>query len=191
MAVSQMHLEVFRLINDGGKLYPSLNPFVVFIAEYMVYVLGMATIAYWFTRPKKNRMMVIHALMAFTLAEILGKMAGQVYSHYQPFAELPDVSVLVAHEIDNSFPSDHTILFFSVGVSFWLARKKETWVWPVIALLVGISRVWAGIHYPIDVVAAGFLGTICAVLVNRAAPKWSFLTQFLAKDEQVPKQGRM
>ncbi len=74
--------------------------------------------------------MVIQAMVAFVIAEVIGKIAGKFHLNYQPFAVLPNVNKLVDHAVDNSFPSDHTILFFSICFSFWLVRKKD---WMVMA----------------------------------------------------------
>lgn len=185
MSFSQLNVDVFRLINDLGKQYSSLNPFVVFLAEYMLYFLCLAIVLYWFTRTEKNRLMVIHGGIAFIGAEIIGKIAGQFYSHHQPFAVLPHVNKLIEHEIDNSFPSDHTILFFSICVSFFLVRKKAGWLWLVPAFGVAISRIWVGVHFPVDVVVGALLGTISALFVYWTAPKLSFIKQLLALYERV------
>ncbi|SDK48032.1 undecaprenyl-diphosphatase, partial [Aneurinibacillus migulanus] len=74
MVFSQFNIDAFRLINDLGKQYSYLNPVIVFLAEYMLYFLCLSIVVYWFTRTNKNRMMVIQAVIAFILAEILGKM---------------------------------------------------------------------------------------------------------------------
>lgn len=185
MSFSQLNIDAFRAINDLGKQYPSLNPTMVFVAEYTVYLLGLIMIFYWFTRSDKNRMMIIHAMIAFVIAEIIGKIVGQFHSHYQPFAVLSDVNKLVNHEIDNSFPSDHTILFFSICFSFWLVRKKEWWLWPVLALCVGTSRILVGVHYPVDVATGALIGIVSALLVYRFAPRLSFLQQLLTQYEKV------
>ncbi|MCR8983055.1 undecaprenyl-diphosphatase [Brevibacillus laterosporus] len=185
MSFSELNIDVFRSINDLGKQYAALNPGVVFIAEYMVYFLGLGLVVYWFTRNHRNRMMVIQAVITFILAEILGKLAGFFYSHYQPFAVLQDVNQLVEHAIDNSFPSDHSILFFSICASFWLMRKKEGWLWLVLAVFVGLSRVWVGVHYPVDVITGALLGFISALFVYWAVPKVSFIQQILALYEKI------
>ncbi|MED1787372.1 undecaprenyl-diphosphatase [Brevibacillus laterosporus] len=185
MSFSELNIDVFRSINDLGKQYAALNPGVVFIAEYMVYFLGLGLVVYWFTRNHRNRMMVIQAVITFILAEILGKLAGLFYSHYQPFAVLQDVNQLVEHAIDNSFPSDHSILFFSICASFWLMRKKEGWLWLVLAVFVGLSRVWVGVHYPVDVITGALLGFISALFVYWAVPKVSFIQQILAFYEKI------
>ncbi|PDZ08872.1 undecaprenyl-diphosphatase [Bacillus pseudomycoides] len=187
MPFSQFNIDAFRWINDLGKQNPSLNPMMVFVAEYMLYALVLGVLIYWFTRNNKNRMMIIQGGLAFIVAEIIGKIVGQFYSHHQPFAVLPNVNQLVEHEIDNSFPSDHTILFFSICVSIWLVRKKEGWLWLMLAFCVAISRIWVGVHYPIDVVTGALVGIISALFVYWIAPKLSFIKRLLGLYERMEK----
>ncbi|EEM01553.1 Bacitracin transport permease protein BCRC [Bacillus pseudomycoides] len=132
-------------------------------------------------------MMIIQGGLAFIVAEIIGKIVGQFYSHHQPFAVLPNVNQLVEHEIDNSFPSDHTILFFSICVSIWLVRKKEGWLWLMLAFCVAISRIWVGVHYPIDVVTGALVGIISALFVYWIVPKLSFIKRLLGLYERMEK----
>ncbi|ERI11613.1 undecaprenyl-diphosphatase [Aneurinibacillus aneurinilyticus] len=188
MTFSQFNIDAFRLINDLGKQYPYLNPAIVFLADYMLYFLCLSIVVYWFTRTNQSRMMVIQAVLAFIFAEILGRIAGQFHSHYQPFAVLPHVNKLIEHDIDNSFPSDHTILFFSVCISFWLVRKKEKWLWFALPFCVAVSRIWVGVHYPIDVVTGAFLGVISALFVYWLVPKLSSIKQLLALYEKLEQQ---
>ncbi|QQE73838.1 undecaprenyl-diphosphatase [Brevibacillus composti] len=185
MSFSQVHEEVFRSINDLGKHYPALNPFAVFLAEYTLYVLAAGVVVYWFTRSSPNRRMVVQAVLAFGLAEIYGTIAGQFYSHHQPFAVLPDVTALVPHEIDNSFPSDHTILFFSFCFSFLLVRGREGWLWLALAVCVGISRIYVGVHYPVDIAVGALFGMLAALIAYRLTPKLSFLNRLLAVYEKI------
>ena len=84
----------------------------------MVYILALIILAYWFIGSRKSRMMVIQAMVAFVIAEVIGKVAGKFHLNYQPFAVLPHVNKLVDHAVDNSFPSDHTILFFNLFFIF-------------------------------------------------------------------------
>ncbi|MDZ5609012.1 undecaprenyl-diphosphatase [Bacillus pseudomycoides] len=185
MSFSQFNIDTFRAINDLGKQYSFLNPTMIFIAEYTVYFLGLIIVAYWFTRSNKNRMMVIQAASAFVVAEIIGKIAGKFYSNYQPFAVLPDVNQIVDHAVDNSFPSDHTILFFSICFSFWLVRKKTGWLWLALAFCVAISRIWIGVHYPFDVATGALLGIISALFSYWLVPKISIIKQLLHLYEKM------
>ncbi|MGG0281490.1 undecaprenyl-diphosphatase [Bacillus pacificus] len=187
MTFSQFNIDSFRTINDLGKQYSFLNPAIVFLAEYMVYIFALIILVYWFTGSRKSRMMIIQAMVAFVIAEVIGKIAGKVHLNYQPFAVLPDVNKLVDHAVDNSFPSDHTILFFSICFSFWLVRKKTGWLWLILALCVAISRIWVGVHYPFDVAIGALIGCISAVFSYWLVPKLSFIRQLLTQYERVEK----
>lgn len=185
MSYSQINEDLFRLINDLGKQYSWLNPVSVFTAEYMIYALGLSLVLFWFSRTRKNRQMVIYAVMAFLIAEIFGKLAGLLYYNNQPFAELSGVNQLIERSVNNSFPSDHTILFFSICFTYWfMHHNKAKWLWPVLAVCVGISRILVGVHYPGDVAVGALLGVGSAWLVNGLAYKLTFIQSLLALYEK-------
>jgi undecaprenyl-diphosphatase len=170
---------LFRLINDLGKQHTFFNPVFIFIAEYMVVFLTLAVLTFWFSRVYKNRIMVICGSITFVIAEIFGKIAGKIHSNHQPFAELSNVNQLIEKAVDNSFPSDHTILFFSFCVTFCMIRGARGYFWIVLALLVGISRIWVGVHYPADILVGAMISIGTALIVFRIIPKLSIIQRLL------------
>ncbi|AYV66340.1 undecaprenyl-diphosphatase [Niallia circulans] len=185
MIFSEVNIHLFRYINDLGKQYTFLNIPMILIAEYMVYFLAIATLLLWFSSKKKNRMMVLCAVVSFLFAEIGGKIAGLLHSNYQPFEELLNVNKLIEKAVDNSFPSDHTILFFSICLSFYLFKRGIWLFWVILALIVGISRIWVGVHYPMDVFVGAFIATMSSILVYLTLPKLKLTNQFLAYYEDL------
>ena len=185
MIFSEVNIHLFRYINDLGKQYTFLNIPMILIAEYMVYFLAIATLLLWFSSKKKNRMMVLCAMVSFLFAEIGGKIAGILHSNYQPFEELLNVNKLIEKTVDNSFPSDHTILFFSICLSFYLFKRGIWLFWVILALIVGISRIWVGVHYPMDVFVGAFIATMSSILVYLILPKLKLTNQFLAYYEDL------
>lgn len=188
MDAMEVNIHYFRMINDLGKQYPSLNPVFFVIAEYTVYVLALSALIYWFTRKNRNRLMIVCAGFTFLLAEALGKLAGTFHYNAQPFAELSDVNQLVVKAVNNSFPSDHTILFFSFCMTYWLFRKKAGFVWMLLAICVGISRMWVGVHYPADVIVGALISIGTALSVYLIVPRLYVVQRALElyeKAEQV------
>ncbi|MGN1402329.1 MAG: undecaprenyl-diphosphatase [Bacillus sp. (in: firmicutes)] len=184
----ETNVTLFRMINDLGKEYEYVNPIFIFIAEYTVFLLAGMLLMYWFTRTKNNRIMAISALIAFVAAEITGKLAGKLHSNENPFAELSGVSQLIEKEINNSFPSDHTILFFSICMTFVFFRKKGSYIWLILAFLVGVSRVWVGVHYPADILAGAAIATISAYICYRIVPSSKVIHQLLGFYETMERK---
>lgn len=74
----------------------------------------------------------------------------------------------------NSFPSGHSVVAAAFyGVLIYHARQV-TWrtLFLVIAILVGLSRVAVGIHWPVDVAAGLFGGALAALLGAWLAARW-------------------
>ena len=78
-------------------------------------------------------------------------------------------------ESDYSFPSGHTTGAFDMAIPVFLLmrknKKKIAWIFPVIAILVGCSRIYLMVHYPTDVFAGVIIGVflgICGYYISKA-----------------------
>lgn len=71
-------------------------------------------------------------------------------------------------ESDNSFPSGHTTAAMEMAVvlfmTFGRRAKRFRWIFPVVGLIVPVSRIYLMVHYPTDVIAGIFIGTLAAVI---------------------------
>lgn len=75
---------------------------------------------------------------------------------------------------DYAFPSNHSAIAAACTVALLLAWRRAGLVAAPVALLMAASRVWIGVHYPHDVLAALALGALVAwplaLASRRAAP---------------------
>jgi undecaprenyl-diphosphatase len=136
---------------------------IIFCAKYLLFVMALAVAAYWLLSPRADkRELALAAIVALPLAYGLARLAGMFMSHAQPFS-VYDYAPLIPHEVDNSFPSDHSA---AAGVLAGLAslynRALGILLW-VLAVAVGIGRVLSGLHYPVDAVVGLVLGGLCAM----------------------------
>ncbi|WP_246041891.1 phosphatase PAP2 family protein [Robertmurraya kyonggiensis] len=176
----ELNIELFRMINDLGKEYAFLNPIFVFFAKYTIYFVIIAVLYYLFT--KSSRMMVISSVVSVAVAEILAIIAKKLHSNQQPFAELPDVNQLVEKAVGNSFPSDHTIIVFALCLSFWIFKRGWHFVWILLAIIVGFSRIGVGVHYPADVGMGALLSLVSVIIVSLTLPKWGMIQKWFGQD---------
>jgi len=139
-----------------------------FLSRYLIFILGgFVTIVGYLSGRKKFRASAYEAgwsaLISFFLAYGLGKLVGR----QRPFF----VSSLVEQRIPmplttHSFPSAHAAVAFSMAMSLALAHPALGAVAFVLALLVALGRVAAGVHYPSDVIAGAVLGIFSAFCIH-------------------------
>lgn len=175
---------LFRLINDLSKSLTFLNPVMIFIAEYTIYLLLLLMLFLWFSKEDriKTRIMLLCAGFSAILGTIMAKLVGKLHYHTQPFDMLDNVNQLVMKEVDNSFPSDHTTVFFAVCMFFFLYYRKPKGVYALIlASSVGFSRIWVSVHYPLDVLVGALVGISAALILFNLVFKKRLLRPIVTK----------
>jgi undecaprenyl-diphosphatase len=140
-----------------------MDTLIIFSAQYLIFVLVVAAAVLIYMSGRRKQL-ALTLIVALPLAYALARIAGLLFAHEQPFAA-EGFEPLIPHEIDNSFPSDHVALagvFASVG---FLAHRYAGLVLGALTLLIGASRMAAGLHYSVDVV----MGVAIALLATALA----------------------
>ena len=113
---------------------------------------------------KPTRKAGVLALGAMVLGLIVTNLTIKpLLSRPRPWLDWPIVP-LVSEKDPNSFPSGHTCAAFAAGLS-WV--RALPWRWGRIAavaaaVLMGLSRLYVGVHYPTDVLVGALIGSLCA-----------------------------
>jgi undecaprenyl-diphosphatase len=95
----------------------------------------------------------------------------------RPFVLLSNIHPLVAETPYDSFPSGHATAFFALAMAIYLYDKKWGTVFFIIAILVSLSRVIAGVHFPIDVVVGAVIGILISYIAHGIFSKISKRSQ--------------
>lgn len=90
----------------------------------------------------------------------------KIFFHTErPYRILENVVPLL-NKIDFAFPSGHATFFMALGVAIFLSHKKAGYLFIFFALLIGIARIIAGVHFPGDILGGFILGAIIAYFVR-------------------------
>ena len=150
----------------------------LFVNDYFVPVsLALLLVALWFTgedrgRRERNQRAVLNAALGMGVANAFVALFNRYLDATRPFEEMPWLVDGVNHIFyipsDPSFPSNVAASTFAMAAGIWLGNGKAgRWLF-IPAFLVCFARVYAGVHYPSDIVggaAVGFLASLFAYAV--------------------------
>ncbi len=150
-----------------------LMTFATVCAQYLLYVIPVILLAYWFLGGKAGHRTALFTLATVLAALGLGFICSVLYFHPRPFM-IPLGHSWIFHAPETSFPSDHATLFFSTAFSLLVSRAFITGTLVlVLSLLVAWSRVFLGVHFPLDMAGAATVAALACVLVKPAWFWWS------------------
>jgi undecaprenyl-diphosphatase len=163
---------LFHYLNDSLRGHPLVGDEVEdFVTFWAVPLFAIATVGLWlFDRPGRAYRWKTACLSGLASAG-LGLLIAQVISHVwvreRPFVAHPSETLLLAApSYEPSFPSDHAVAAFAIAFSVVLTGGRRTGaLFLAGATVVGVTRVFVGLHYPGDVAGGALVGLGAALLV--------------------------
>ena len=114
---------------------------------------------------KRTRIAIICMIVAVLLADAVAyRLIKPYFGRLRPCDVLPGVHIL-AQAGKYSFPSNHAANMMALSVITLFFYRRYGWLIFSIALIVGYSRIYVGVHYPLDVLSGFVLGGVTALLV--------------------------
>ena len=147
-------------------------------ARYALFVVAGLAVVSWFIRSgadRERRLAVYTAVASALLAVLVASIIQHLYVHERPFVLRSDVNLLIPHGADPSFPSEHSSAAFAIATGIALYRPRFGLILLVLASVVGLARVYVGLHYPADVAGGVLVGASAAGAVWVARPLLAWL----------------
>ncbi len=118
--------------------------------------------------PKTRKLGAAVAVSLVIEALICNVIIKPYVARIRPFDVNTTVQLLVSRPTDYSFPSGHTGASFAATAALF-AQKNRLWIPSlVLSVLISFSRLYLYVHYPTDVIAGVFLGTMMGLLGSAA-----------------------
>lgn len=155
--------ELFFTIYNFGQQYPKLQFLMIFGAEYLIFVSFLFMLVLLFKGSLVDKKAAFITLIALGVAVILTKSIRLFYFEPRPFITYP-IETLVELGRTASFPSTHTTTMAVLAFSYLFYRSKFAIFFIIAAILVGISRIFVGVHYPLDIIGGILVGLISVLI---------------------------
>lgn len=119
---------------------------------------------------KKTRKAGVLAIFAVGVGALFTNVTlKHLFQRDRPWLTVEGLYVLVEELDPNSFPSGHTCAAFAAA-GIWFRALPARWMGRVgisLAVLMGFSRLYVGVHFPSDVLAGALIGLLAAWIVWR------------------------
>ena len=160
--LENINYALFALINATPSSSWWAIEVATFIAKDLIIIVPLLVVALWLWGPNQ-RQLVFKVMLALALSLSISWVIGHLFPHDRPCVDGVGYNFL-HHAADDSFPSDHGTVIFTFALAFLFWHR----VWSgalllVIASAIAWSRVYLGVHWPLDMLG-GLLAGMCGCL---------------------------
>lgn len=149
-----------------------MHEVVTFIAKYFIVIPVVVTGVVWLRLKTADKWRFIAAaFVGAAIAYGLAKLGSALFYDSRPFVS-GHFTPYFSHGADNGFPSDHTLLAAVLSALVYSRSRRWGWLLFAITLLIGLSRVIAGVHHLVDIAGALAFGIIGVWLAVAAINRW-------------------
>jgi undecaprenyl-diphosphatase len=164
--LNHMDTVLFRFFNStiSNPIFDVLMPFLTDLNKQRFVLVLVGTLLLWMIiRGKRSIRLAAVCLIVTVLFS--DQLSSSVIKYWlirdRPCHVLEDVKLLVSCGSGYSFPSSHAVNNFAgaLMLAFFFPRAK--WWYFGFAAVIAFSRVYVGVHYPLDVVGGCVIGLMC------------------------------
>lgn len=163
----------FLLINADHDAHPLCIAMAIFLAEYLIVLFFVGLLAYLCVHHRRNWR--VWAVMAGSILLAVGitYLLRKGWYHPRPFT-LPLGNQFLQHSTSSSLPSKHLTSVAAACAGLWLlpVSRLMSVLAAVTVALVAWSRIYLGVHWPLDMLAAGLVGGLSAWAINGCVTPW-------------------
>jgi undecaprenyl-diphosphatase len=154
-----MNYNIVQFLYGIGQTYPILGNVFVFISGPLSFILIPLVILVTLSIKAKENFMQTFSLIFLSgfFSFLCARILKEIFKIARPYVAHTDI-IPLAPVSGFSFPSEHASVYGALTVLLFHFDYRFGIVSLVFTLLVMVSRVVMGVHYPVDVLAGCVLG---------------------------------
>ncbi|MBI2019700.1 phosphatase PAP2 family protein [Candidatus Daviesbacteria bacterium] len=152
----------FQIYNLNGQ-NANIDKLMVFVTDYLIHLLFILSFIVSWKGKILDRKAFLIMLISFPIAVILIKIIHIFIYEPRPWVTF-NLIPLADNHFDASFPSRHATLSAVIAFSYLYFGSKWAAPFLIAMLLIGFSRIYVGVHYPLDILG-GFVVAGLAIFI--------------------------
>jgi undecaprenyl-diphosphatase len=183
---------LFRLINEQGQ-NSFFNWFMPFMTELKNFTYVLIALGIWILWKEKKAGLIFLVFIGLTLTitdQLSSHILKNIIGRVRPCHVLENVHLLTDCNTSYSFPSSHAVNIFAAALFLAQPLKRLAPVFYVIAAIVAYSRIYIGIHYPLDVLGGAAIGLLIAWPMRRLKEEVVARFHLCPSPQQEPDEKR-
>jgi undecaprenyl-diphosphatase len=167
---------LFSFFNQtiANPVFDVLMPFVTDLNKYTLsfVVVGLIWISLIIWGGKTGRLVAVGLILVIALTDHFNSaIMKSIFDRSRPchfvggIFNMENVRLLISCGSGRSFPSSHAANNAAAATFLTWFYPRFKWYFIAFALMIGLSRIYVGVHFPVDIAGGYFVGIVCGFIV--------------------------
>ena len=173
-----MDLNFFNFIHGLAGKWQFFDWFGIFLANYLGYLLILAVLILILKQIGWQRKIYFFSFISLSLILSRGIIAEAIKffaARPRPFSILNFQPLIDANGVNTSMPSGHAAFYFALATAIFFLNKKMGLYFGGAAILMGIARIFVGVHWPTDILTGAAVGIASAFIIKYAISAYNII----------------